>query len=268
MHGFLKFSLGMTVLLALVYIYSGQSATKPFLGHGDPETLSKVYQRWKSGYEQQGAVEVLRLGLNYSRAESTDFTIAQGQAALNLLNGELQVDVQGLAAGGQYEVWLLDKQNKAAVQQNQRKVGALAFNDGRHSLHTWLDSAEFTGFTLDSVAVSKADANPQNGGLLFGTPSLMQRIYYSERYWPLTEVVQADGLNHCRQAVHCVGDVAVAAPVFRINVVGNNAERSGPRTLGAQTQAQYRDRHQPKTTQFHNSGFQYLIQIINPHQRK
>ncbi len=84
--------LALATITALAVTLSSQPDV-PFTGHGDPEALSAVYNRWKSSYESRGGAEVVRIGLNHSKALSKELTTATGQAALNLFDGHLQVAV-------------------------------------------------------------------------------------------------------------------------------------------------------------------------------
>ncbi|WP_157204912.1 hypothetical protein [Methylomonas methanica] len=184
----LKIPLAFVAAIALGYALTPKPET-PFTGHGNVDALNKVYERWKSAHEEQGNLEVLRVGLSFSRAQSRQFTAASGEAALNLVNGQLQVAVNGLSNQEQYDVWLLDN-HKSGDNPNEKavKIGPLSARDDKHILTTQLDRDRFAGFTMDAVAVAKSGETPQAGGLLFGSPSLLQRLYYTERYWPAATI--------------------------------------------------------------------------------
>jgi hypothetical protein len=165
----------------------------PFTGHGNVEALSNLYNRWKTAYEQQGDAQILRIGLNYSKAQSHELTAANGQASVNLVNGQLQVAATGLSGQQQYEVWLLDKHDSSTPGNKAIKIGALSASADKHLLTTRLDREQLSGFTLDTVAIAKAGETPQSGGVLFGSPGLLQRIYYNERFLPTTTIGSAAG---------------------------------------------------------------------------
>ncbi len=181
--------LSLAALSGLGFVIQPQPEL-PFTGHGNQETLSSVYDRWKSSYENRGGAEVLSIGLNYSKALSRELTGATGQAALNLIDGHFQVAVNGLAPKDSYEVWLLDnhtdKPENKAVQ-----IGALSTIGKKRVLSTHLNREQLASFTLDAVAVAKAGQTPESGGLLFGTPGLLQRIYYNDRFIPVASIGSA-----------------------------------------------------------------------------
>ncbi len=188
----IKIPIALAATLLSVYFLTPKQEA-PFTGHGNVETLSSLYNNWKTDHEQQGKAEILKIGLNYSKAQSHELTAAKGQAALNLVNGELQVAVNGLSDKQPYEVWLLDKHNTSASANKAVKVGALSVSADKQTLKKQLDREQLKGFTLDSVAIAKAGETPESGGILFGTPGLLQRIYYNERFLPTTSIGMAAG---------------------------------------------------------------------------
>jgi mono/diheme cytochrome c family protein len=193
----LTIPLSLAALSTLAFVLTPQSEV-PFTGHGDPEALSVVYNRWKSGYESRGRAEIVRIGLNYSKALSHELTTATGQAALNLFDGHFQVAVNGLSAKDNYDVWLLD--NHADKSANKAiRIGALSPIGDKRMLTANLDREQLAGFTLDAVAVAKAGETPQSGGLLFGSPGLLQRIYYNDRFFPIASIGSAPGIKPSKQ---------------------------------------------------------------------
>ncbi|TPQ29677.1 hypothetical protein [Methylomonas koyamae] len=162
----------------------------PFTGHGDPEVLSRLYQRWKYTHEQSSSPDNLQIGLSYSKALSARFSPAAGHLQLNLRTGRLQATVSGLPETGQYELWLLD--NHKQSRQGLR-VGQLEPAAGRHGLTLQLDPQRMRNFTLDGAAIVLAGTSPENGGLLFGSPNLLQRLYFTEHDWPGANLAAAGG---------------------------------------------------------------------------
>jgi mono/diheme cytochrome c family protein len=163
-------------------------------GHGDVETLKNAYSRWKTAYEADGGDRFLTIPLGYSKALSGEFSRAQGRMRLDLLEGWVTVEVSGLDAGG-YEVWLVDNKtgwHKAGGQEKanaMQRLGRLEPNsEGKRILKTRLDGLAMSGFTLDLVAITREEGNPEEGGILFGTPGFMQRLYYGDKPWTVTRV--------------------------------------------------------------------------------
>ncbi|OAI25907.1 hypothetical protein [Methylomonas koyamae] len=164
----------------------------PFTGHGDPAALTQLYQRWKNAHEQSASPDTLQLGLSYSKALSARFSPAAGRLQLNLRTGRLQAAVSDLPATGQYELWLLD--NHSPSRQRLR-IGQLEPTADGHRLAVQLDPQQMRGFTLDAAAIVQAGTSPDNGGLLFGSPSLLQRLYFTEHDWPGTTLAAAGGVS-------------------------------------------------------------------------
>lgn len=198
-----KFALGFAAIATAVVALQPETSV-PFTGNGDPQALNSLYDRWKTAYESHGNTEVLQLSLLHSRAQSKEMTTARGTANVNLLSGELNVAIAGLPTQGNYDVWLLDNHHKnASPDQQLVKVGELTANGDKRQLKTTLDQQKMQGFTLDTVAITEAGSQPADGGVLFGSPSLMQRIYFSERFWPVAGVGAAPGAQTA---------VAIASP--------------------------------------------------------
>ncbi|OAI25697.1 MULTISPECIES: hypothetical protein [Methylomonas] len=152
----------------------------PYTGVGSVETLGSVYERWKSAFEIQGHPETVNIGLGYSKSLSRELSDGQGQAAIDLMSGQVRISVKGLSAERPYDAWLIDNHHSG----NAIKLGPLSVKADKQVFATMLDRDRLNGFTLDSVAITLAGKTPSEGGLLFGSPGLLQRVYYTERYWP------------------------------------------------------------------------------------
>lgn len=170
------------------------SKSEQVTGHGDVETLKNAYSRWKTAYEASGGDRFLTISLGYSKALSQEFSRAKGLMRLDLLEGWLTVEVSGLDVGG-YEVWLVDNKTgwyQAGGQEKAnatRRLGRLEPNgEGKRILKTRLDGLAMSGFTLDLVAVTRENRSPEEGGVLFGTPGFMQRLYHGDKPWTVTRV--------------------------------------------------------------------------------
>ncbi|BBL59105.1 hypothetical protein [Methylomonas koyamae] len=169
----------------------------PFTGHGDPAALSQLYQRWKNAHEQSARPDTLQLGLSYSKALSARFSPAAGRLQLNLRTGRLQAAVSDLPATGQYELWLLDNHRPS---RQRLRIGQLEPTADGHRLAVQLDPQQMRGFTLDAAAIVQAGTSPDNGGLLFGSPSLLQRLYFTEHDWPGAMLAAAGGVSASERA--------------------------------------------------------------------
>jgi mono/diheme cytochrome c family protein len=59
------------------------------------------------------------------------------------------------------------------------RVGRLEADGSQFKLHTRLDKEKLSGFSLDLVVIAPAGESPEDSAVLFGTPGLFQRLYYS-----------------------------------------------------------------------------------------
>ncbi|WP_051560216.1 hypothetical protein [Marinobacterium jannaschii] len=154
---------------------------------GDVDALKDLYQRWQDVYVQTGGDRRLALPLGYSKGLSAQFTEAAGQAAVDLIDGSLKVSVTGLEPQQQYQVWLID--NRPGAGQNVKPeqadtllmVGELTHQDGIATLEMALDLAQLNGMELDLISVTRKGVSPVEAGLLYGAPTLFQRMYHSSR---------------------------------------------------------------------------------------
>jgi cytochrome c peroxidase len=98
------------------------------------------------------------------------------------------VSVTDLPATQSYEVWLVDNVDthdgswgSVAPERWDRMVslGTLQGADGYQHLSTTLAERIPEGFQCDLAVVTPAGVSPEDGGLLFGAPSLFQRLYYN-----------------------------------------------------------------------------------------
>jgi hypothetical protein len=153
---------------------------------GNAKKLKGSYEIWKAKATKNGADGKMTLRLGYNRGLSFEFTEATGQASLDLINGAFSVQVFGLNDKEHYDVWLIDniEGSKKSVKPEPGdkivKIGTLKNVDGSFKLHDRIDPQKFKNFKLDLVAVTAAGKEPSDSGLIFGSPTLFQRLYYSE----------------------------------------------------------------------------------------
>jgi len=166
---------------------------------GNPRNLEIAYQRWKAQARQKGADRNLVLALSYTKGLSAELTEAYGQAQLDLTDGTLSVEVRGLPNQETFDLWLVDN-GKSSVKPEPTdpmlRVGRLQHEGGSATLRARLDHDSLSQFKLDLVVVAPAGQTPAEAGLLFGSPSLFQRLYYSQRNGPLARPGEARAPSH------------------------------------------------------------------------
>jgi hypothetical protein len=154
---------------------------------GDAQNLLAAYNQWKATAARNGADRRLVLPLRYSKGLSAEFTKADGHASLNLIDGSVSIKVAGLSDKEAFDVWLID--NRPGPGQSVKpepgdvmvRIGRLTHKQGTATLQARLDRETTAGFKLDLVVVARAGENPGDAGLLVGSPTLFQRLYYSEQ---------------------------------------------------------------------------------------
>ena len=159
--------------------------TKPL--YGNVNALLNKYDQWKQIANKNGAERKLVLRLGYSKALSSELTEAQGTASIDLNNGAISVFIQGLPEKESFDLWLVD--NKSAPKGSVKpepwdkiiRVGSLKHVGKTSTLEAELDRESFKDFKIDLIAISYSGQDPGEAGLLFGSPSLFQRLYYSEQ---------------------------------------------------------------------------------------
>lgn len=150
---------------------------------GNSDTFISAYDRWKHHKISQGRAHSLSLPLTYVKGLSTEYSPATGRAKLDLIGGMIEVKVSGLSKNDTFDVWLVDRQIKKANAplKTKIKIGQLTQNEAAAVLQTTLDANELAGFELNRIVVTSAGQLPEKDGLLFGSPTLFQRLYYNER---------------------------------------------------------------------------------------
>jgi hypothetical protein len=190
-----------TLLIAVLlsFLFGAHSLSEKRLasgGIGDARALRASYERWKAHHIRNEGDRKLVLPLRYSKGLSARFTKAGGHLTLDLTNGSLSVEVQGLPPTETFDVWLIanrpgpGRSVKPETGDAMLRIGRLKPKGSATTLETHLDRKQLAGFAIDLVVVTRAGESPEDGGLLFGSPTLFQRIYYSEQAGRLATFVE------------------------------------------------------------------------------
>ena len=152
---------------------------------GNPQTLLHKYREWKES--RQSAGDALTLGLGWSRGLSTEHTAAHGSISILPADGTVEAEVAGMKPGSAADLWLVEnvpgpgKSVRADPGERAWRIGRLhADVEGRASFTATLDPLANPGFELDYVVVTAPGRHPRDNGLLFGSPSLFERLYRAE----------------------------------------------------------------------------------------
>ena len=207
------------VLLLLLIVIIGAIFLYPMLtdeyrwqeeaSYGSADTLRANYERWKTNLRAQGDDGKLVLAIAPIRGLSKNFLQARGSLSLNLFDGSLNVEVDGLPHTGAFDVWLVDNlpgPGKSVTPERgdaMLRVGRLEADGSQLKLQTQLQQKQLSDFRLDLVIVAPAGESPEDSAFLFGSPGLFQRLYYSS---PQGQLVKLGGDDHRAKAnfVHAV----------------------------------------------------------------
>jgi cytochrome c peroxidase len=148
--------------------------------------LESSYLVWRANFERGGGDRNMTVALGYSKGHSIANTGARGLARLDLVGGFARVEVEGLTTPGAWEVWLVDNQEgpgRSAMPDpgdRMHRLGALKRTGARAALAATVPAHLFADFDVDMVVVAPAGKSPAEAALLYGAPSLFQRLYRRE----------------------------------------------------------------------------------------
>ncbi|MBD9356882.1 hypothetical protein [Methylomonas albis] len=176
-----------------------QNQNSDIVGHGDVDTLKAAMDVWKQNYEARGgSQETLKISMGYSKVLSHSFSSGRALMELNLKSGALTLKTSGMDAG-KYSLWLVDNgasSVKPEAGDKMMPLGDFLVADGKGQLETQLQRQQLTGFTLDSVVVSKAGQTPAENVTLTGSPDLMHKLYYADKPWLTTAMGDFNGREY------------------------------------------------------------------------
>jgi cytochrome c peroxidase len=153
---------------------------------GNVRTFEAAYARWRAEAERSGQQTKLVLALGQFKGLSSETTKARGSAVLDLFEGTLSVVVTGLPEHEGFDVWLVHNQSgpgrsvKPELGDRMIRAGKLERDGAYARLETILGREALSDFKLDLVVVLPAGGNPIDGGLLYASPNVFQKLYYSE----------------------------------------------------------------------------------------
>ena len=164
---------------------SQDELSRPIIG--SVRTFEAAYNRWKTDAERNGQRTKLLLSLGHFKGLSSEFSMAHGKALLDLADGSLSVEVAGLPEQQNFEIWLVHNRPgpgqsvKPEAGDRMIRAGALKRQGDNAVLATRLDREALAGFKLDLLVVTPSGRHPTESGLLFATPNVFQKLYYSDR---------------------------------------------------------------------------------------
>ena len=159
-------------------------------GKADLHNLDQAYQTWESDYSSINRPGPT-IGLTWNKGLSTEFSQAKGIAQIDLSTGTVSVNVTGLEDNEVSEIWLVD--NQQGLNRTIRPepgdtilhIGSLSFNKDSATLQKQLDKATLASTEADWIVLTRKGSDPFQGGILYGSTSLFQKIYHYPDQAPL-----------------------------------------------------------------------------------
>lgn len=151
----------------------------------NPNELKALYADWRASHLALGGDENVSLRLGRSVMSSIE-TDAEGLVHLDLVHGKVTLQTDGLPDTG--DIWLVDNQvgghSLPDGGDNMMRIGsleALAEDAEQHAAELSFDPRVLSTFHVDLVVVTEKDRTPIEGGVLFGSLPLFNRVYTDER---------------------------------------------------------------------------------------
>jgi hypothetical protein len=141
------------------------------------------YKAWEAKYLENGGDRNVVMPMGYSKGLSSEKMNAFGQVTLNLIDGIVSVNAEGLSRGESWDFWLIDNGPGSSVTPDAEDamvhVGRLKHQGKLAKLEANLGSKAFVNFDPDLYVVTRAGKNPAEERILVGTTTLFHRLYKS-----------------------------------------------------------------------------------------
>lgn len=181
--------LALGIVASATISLSSRSESEDFPGSliGNPKTLRAVYARWRDAFVRSGSAGKLLLPLRHIKGISSTFSRASGRAIVDLEDGTLDIEVYDLPETSGQDAWFVDnlpgRGQSVRAEKNDRmiRVGALHRVGNKATLEAKLNPADLLGFQLDLLMVVPSGRSPVDAGWVSGSPSLFQRLFFSEQ---------------------------------------------------------------------------------------
>lgn len=185
-----------------VLFLSGRSSSKTgsepaSLGRSSVEAFNANYTAWEKDYVKNGGDRNLALAMGWFKGLSTGQSLASGVARLNLVDGVISVEINGLSKEEGWDLWMIDSVAGSIMPEPDdamRRLGSLSFYGELATYQANLGSDTFATFDLDLIVVTKAGKDPTEDRTLVGTTSLFPRLYRSKQRGQFGVLADADPL--------------------------------------------------------------------------
>lgn len=165
------------------------------LGLSSVETLNANYKAWEEQYVKNGGDRNMVLAMGWFKGLSTGESKASGMARLNLVDGVVSVEINGLPKEENWDLWMIDSAAGSIMPESNdamRRLGSLSSDGKIASFYANLGSDTFATFDMDLIIVTKAGMSPMEDRTLIGTTSLFPRLYRSAQLGKFGVLADAD----------------------------------------------------------------------------
>jgi cytochrome c peroxidase len=148
--------------------------------------LGDLFDQWQARYEKNGGDRHAVIGIGWVRGLSKEFSTANGRIDLDMIGGSISAEVEGLG-DLPADLWLVDNSDAPGTSITPRegdhmvRVGRFEPYGQRVRVESSLGRDFFHGFELDLAVVTRAGQTPVDGGVLFGSRSVFERMYTKAR---------------------------------------------------------------------------------------
>ena len=165
-------------------------------GMTSADYLLADYKAWEAKYVENGGDRNVVMPMGYIKGLSTKKTNAAGQVTLNLIDGTVSVQAEGLSKAEAWDFWLIDNGPGSSVTPDAGdtmvRVGGLKHRGKFAKLEANLGSEAFVNFDPDLYVVTRAGKNPADERILVGTTTFFHRLYQSGRRGQFGQLADMD----------------------------------------------------------------------------
>jgi hypothetical protein len=181
----IAFLLAFALPMVLSSVQSSSESQPPSTGMTSADYLLADYKAWEAKYVENGGDRNVVLSMGWLKGLSTEKTKAAGQVTLNLIDGIVSVEAEGLSRKESWDFWLIDNGPGSSVTPDAGDamvhVGSLKHHGKLAKLEANLGSKAFVDFDPDLYVITRAGKNPAEERILAGTTTLFHRLYQSGR---------------------------------------------------------------------------------------
>src|SRR5262249_7127129 len=145
--------------------------------------LGRLYEQWRAQHEAAGGDHNVLIPLGVPRSARGSADAPHGAAQLDLIDGKVAIEVEGLPQDRAWQVWLLDNKEgpgRGALHDagdNTLRLGALVQGQRALELRMQFEPSQLAKLEVDAVLVAEADPAGQPATpALFGMPKAFQRM--------------------------------------------------------------------------------------------